>query len=448
VIDLGKVAPARSALKVVPYKAAVESLLTKPPSLFPGQLHHPTGQPSKPVEACSRYHGQLVAGVHFHPVVAAIHLAFNDHRPLVLSPDMLWLLVAQGFANHVNANAEELRPRLVKHSGKVVLDVRRDDFIKGSPENPWPDVFDEFTGRIREHIGEATHDLLLPAFSTTGVAERAAAQVVLLDAMQSYFSYEFHTLCGIPRIVLEGAADDWVMLAERARGLGRFGLEWWTGTLTPILDEFVAAARGQVNARFWQSIYKLDGGSGGPYTTGWITAFFPYLKDWRTGLATNKNPWLVRGGQELQELLFPPEKADPYRFGHGPTTEAFPSGLTKAPFLWNYLGQSFDMEFLGGFVGIRQDAETLCLRPEIGWALRDLALIRSLEGAEAAAAADQRAAAEKARAEWQAKEAERKAAVPPCPYCGARLRTDKAKQCFECGTDWHDPHNVVSRKHA
>jgi len=27
------------------------------------------------------------------------------------------------------------------------------------------------------------------------------------------------------------------------------------------------------------------------------------------------------------------------------------------------------MEFLGGFVGISQDSQTLALRPEIGWAV-------------------------------------------------------------------------------
>jgi hypothetical protein len=283
---------------------------------------------------------------------------------------MLWLLVAQGFAHHVNANAEKLRSRLVKHSGKVKIVVRRDDFVKASPENPWAEVFDEFTARIREHLGDGTHDLLLPAFSTTGTVERAAAQVVLLDAVQSFFSYEFHTLCGIPQVVLEGTAGDWENLAARIRKLGAFGLTWWTEALAPILDEFIAAVRGKANVRFWQSIYKQDHGSGGPYTSGWVTAFFPYLKDYRTGLATHKNPWLDQGGEDLQDLLYPFDASDQYRFGHGPTTTAFPSGLARAPFLWNYLGQSFEMEFLGGFVGVRQEADTLRLRPEIGWAVR------------------------------------------------------------------------------
>lgn len=28
---------------------------------------------------------------------------------------------------------------------------------------------------------------------------------------------------------------------------------------------------------------------------------------------------------------------------------------------------------------------------------------------------------------------------PPCPSCGVPLKTDKARQCFHCGANWHDP---------
>ena len=220
-------------------------------------------QSVRSVEACSRYYGKLVAKVGFHPVLATIHLAFMDHRPLVLSPDMIWLLVAQGFANHVNANSEDLRSQFVQHSGKVSLHVQRDDFIKGSPENPWPEVFGAFSSQIRNHLGASTHDLLLPCFSTTGVVERAAAEVVLLDAMQSFFSYSSGTSCGIPQIILEGSTADWELLAERTRGIGVFRLRWWTEVLEPILDQLTAASRGQVNVPFWQSLYKVGDRSGG-----------------------------------------------------------------------------------------------------------------------------------------------------------------------------------------
>jgi hypothetical protein len=55
----------------------------------------------------------------------------------------------------------------------------------------------------------------------------------------------------------------------------------------------------------------------------------------------------------------------------GPTVADLPSGLSKAPFRWNYLGRFFDMELLGGFVGVAQNPETLAVRPEIGWVVRE-----------------------------------------------------------------------------
>ena len=35
---------------------------------------------------------------------------------------------------------------------------------------------------------------------------------------------------------------------------------------------------------------------------------------------------------------------------------------------------------------------------------------------------------------------------PPCPYCRRLLRNERARQCFECGMDWHDPAKVVCRR--
>ena len=49
--------------------------------------------------------------------------AYAEHRPLVLSPDMIWVLISQGFARYVNAHPEQLRDQLVNHSGKMDLVV-------------------------------------------------------------------------------------------------------------------------------------------------------------------------------------------------------------------------------------------------------------------------------------------------------------------------------------
>jgi hypothetical protein len=58
-------------------------------------------------------------------------------------------------------------------------------------------------------------------------------------------------------------------------------------------------------------------------------------------------------------------------FGWGPRISDLPSGISRAPFHWDDLDRSFDMEFLGGFVGVSQDKGTLTVKPEIGWAVRE-----------------------------------------------------------------------------
>lgn len=33
-------------------------------------------------------------------------------------------------------------------------------------------------------------------------------------------------------------------------------------------------------------------------------------------------------------------------------------------------------------------------------------------------------------------------ALPPCPFCGEKLRTHLAKQCRFCLRDWHDENDI------
>ena len=45
-------------------------------------------------------------------LLAAVFLAYSQHRPLVLTPDAVWLTIAQGVAHHKVVHADRLRPRL------------------------------------------------------------------------------------------------------------------------------------------------------------------------------------------------------------------------------------------------------------------------------------------------------------------------------------------------
>jgi hypothetical protein len=286
--------------------------------------------------------------------VNAVHLAFSHHYPLVLSPDMIWLCITQGLSFHINANAEQLRKHFVSHEGKKELHVRRDDFVKGS-QNPWEEVFPEFTDQIKEHIGSETHDLIMPRFSTTGPVEKAVCEIVLMESMKSYFKYQFHSLCGIPEITLEGTTADWQLIRKNAENLTQYDLGWWIPHLLPVLDQFIAASSGKVNKKFWSSLYKIAHASGGDRVTGWILKFFPYIG----ANGDTRSRWL-----ESSEDM----KDNPWA---GVTTEQFPSGLSQAPFEWQYFAETYNMSFVGGFLATAQDPDTLAIRPQIGWVVVD-----------------------------------------------------------------------------
>lgn len=312
------------------------------------------------IEACSA--GTFVVdaaggGWRWHPFIAAADCAFNKHLPLVLSPDAIWLCIAQGIAAAVRS--ERAPP------SRAVLEIRRDDFVRGAPDNPWPAIFDDFAAAIAaEH--PAISELVRAEFSTTGVSERAAFAVTVMDAMQDFYTYRGTSLCGIPAITLLGTAEDYRALATRVQRLADHGLGWWTPSLGKVCAKLAEAAAGHADVAFFRSFYKRDESSGGPHMNGWINCLFPFVwSDDRARFAT-RNAHVERWHWPELDAL------EDELAWEGAKQAALPLGLSRAPLTWRCLVPPAESryELMAGFVGVSQDPRTLAVRAEIGWAVR------------------------------------------------------------------------------
>jgi HEAT repeat protein len=295
--------------------------------------------------------------------LAALHLSFAEHRPLVLSPDMFWLLIVQGFALHVNQNPEKFRKLLVAHEGRANIEIRRDDFIKGSASNAWNEVLPEFTKKIKAYTKGDINDLIIQRFSTTTKTYELAYRIALMDSLKNYFNYSTMTLCGIPEIRLMGTPKDWAKLIEKTQELSKYDLEWWTSEIIPFLKKIHESSKGNIDCDFWKSIYKINAESGGDTITGWIIKFYPYL------LGRSKNNMVYIRNRLIKKDL---NKIRPWR---APRINLFPAGLSKAPFKW-IIGvppdtTSYNMEFFTGFLGVKQDLDTKALFPVVAWGVKD-----------------------------------------------------------------------------
>ena len=324
------------------------------------------------VEAMSASAGRLVSCTDVHALVQAAHDAFYEHLPLVLSPDAVWLCLAQGFARHVNSHAEELRRRFVAHDGREKLVVEHTGIVLGRP-SPWDEAFALFSDALAARLGKL-RDLVVADFTTTGPIERAASQITLMDAFQGYFEYELRAGCGIPSITLTGTVDDWRSLRRRAAVFSEYGLSAWTDVLLPVLDRIVDTAAGTVDVEFWRSFFRHRSSSGPSQLTGWIVTLFPYLDDltYARGRITGRtpvwNPHLVRWRDEHAHAL---DEDDGWPSRIGPELDQLPSGLASAPVRVVDLrtGEATRVRFVGGPMGVLQDPSTLALEPDVGWAV-------------------------------------------------------------------------------
>jgi hypothetical protein len=298
-----------------------------------------------------------------HPFMEAVHLAFSQHRPLVLSPDAIWLTIAQGFGHHVRENAEALRHQIVRHEGKKTLTVVTDSL---HPDR-WPDLIAQFSAAIQANSDPVLYETLTCDFSTTTPSIRTSSEIALMDVYQCYFEYGMMCVCGIPKVTLQGTPSDWQRIRERVEVLRTYDLDWWISRLVPILDEFVATANGRPNREFWKAIYKPREAYATTMATGWITDLFPYLGDKASRprnhmLAEPRKDWII------------PQKGNSFLGGKGVSLDSFPSGLSRAPVKVELPNKTtLELDLLGGFFGVGQRPKDNALTPIISWAVANRA---------------------------------------------------------------------------
>lgn len=307
------------------------------------------------------------ASAFFHSLV----FAYCDHRPVVLSPDMIWELISLGFSQFVNKDPEAVRHLLVQHEGKKTLTVES-EYPLYSPEVRWDDILTDFEKQIDANTTPDFTQTMVADFSTTGKVERIVSQMTMMSSVKAFFDFVVHYIaCGIPSITLEGTTADWQSVMDRTMKLKDYGMDWWVKDLSPILQQFVDASQGKVDRKFWKGIVKKErvsemqngGGCSLKPTTrvdGWFLKLMPYTEKGRT-----------------------PESV-PYNF------DGFEAQMSTTPFIYQIRDnggtrvlESQNMEMWAGFVGADIDSQTGTVRPKMGWMIREADsekdLIKTLE---------------------------------------------------------------------
>ena len=94
-------------------------------------------------------------------LIQGLIYAYKNHYPITVTPDMIWILILQGFSRFMEKYENLVRERFVNFTGKKDLKVERLDYSpQSATKEVWDGIMKEFVEKIGKNVGQETIDNL------------------------------------------------------------------------------------------------------------------------------------------------------------------------------------------------------------------------------------------------------------------------------------------------
>ena len=226
------------------------------------------------------------------PLLNGFYTAHTNHYPIRIKPDDIWLLIVQAFSNHINANSERLRYYFVDFDGKKQLTVEYDlSSIDQVNRKVLENFSEQINEKMKKYLGEKLVDILTPNFSTSTYDSKIIGKISIMGAFKKYFDYEMMLCgCGTPYIILEGTAQDYKEIINKAKELCKYEFGWYINRIIPHIEKMVQAKEGKIDMDYFKNmiqkkeVIEQEYGPSGmfpqdvkyDYLSGWFLNFFAY----------------------------------------------------------------------------------------------------------------------------------------------------------------------------
>lgn len=289
--------------------------------------------------------------------VNATVIAYGQHHHLTIRPEDIWFSIIVQLSFYVNAHAKQLQSFFVSHEGKKHLRVGDTGNLETADLGR---IAVTMTEAMQKYVVDSDlREWIMPNFTTTTTNDVIVAAVLMMGAVQEYFSYEVSIICGLPSVTLLGQKKDWVDLRQRLDKIGRLGDEpaLFANLLKPVLDHFILSFEDPNDPMvldFWSRIvHRAQHLCGQDFLSGWITAFCFWDSDGEL-LHMQHNSNNTSFDSHVENFNLSKGAADiDWTMFHTVSFFGIPDGFASVPVLIDNNGVKIKSRMVAGSVGIK-----------------------------------------------------------------------------------------------
>ena len=307
----------------------------------------------------------LYIGDRQNQLLNAVLYAYNMHRGLQLSPDVILHCISTAVAKCVQDHAEKYRDVFVNHADKATLTVET------SGEFNWESVIRDMNTLIDKNV-KCELDIM-PTFTTTTPIATTVATITKMATLKKYFNYEMIFQCGITAVDLTGTLEDWQLLRTKVVSISavitkKKHMVNWFKHVIKIIDRLNDTYQEKPDIHdFWSRIvnFVLYGSGGQTFISGWIKVLMPNNKydefpETLDMLEDNsKMPTQESSGRNWHSLLY--KWAKDLTYSESSSCNVIDCKL-------NCYGVEYDLRAMAGVVGSRIVDDFVI--PELGYIVR------------------------------------------------------------------------------
>ncbi|KAG5761607.1 hypothetical protein H9Q72_010295 [Fusarium xylarioides] len=169
--------------------------------LLPGASSQEADRRQKIIQSSFSFNGSLEENhvmLSRNGLVWSSFHAYSTHHHLTIRPEGIWFAVITQLSVYINANSKKMRNYFVSHGGQKKLKVISSASLHTAD---FGNLAQQMTIEIAKNIKDPSlREWVLPSFSTTTDSDRIVGSVLLMGALQQYFSYTMTLTCGIPSV--------------------------------------------------------------------------------------------------------------------------------------------------------------------------------------------------------------------------------------------------------